>query len=119
MLNRIISLSLQHRLVVVLGALGLVVAGIIAFRNLPIDAFPDTTPVQVQVSTVAPALAPLEIERQVTAPIEQALSGLPGLEEVRSLTRFGLSQVTAIFEDGADIWRARQVVSERLQSFVP
>lgn len=115
MLNRIIELSLRHRPLVLLATAGLVIAGIIAFRRLPIDAFPDTTPVQVQVNTVAPALAPLELERRVTFPIEQAISGLPGLEEVRSLSRFGLSQVTVIFEDGTDIWLARQVVGERLR----
>ncbi len=118
MLNRVIDLSLRHRLIVILASLGIVVAGVIAFRRLPIDAFPDTTPVQVQINTVAPALSPLEIERQITAPVEQAISGLPRLEEVRSLTRFGLSQVTVIFEDGTDIYLARQVVSERLQAVV-
>ncbi len=118
MLNRIIELSLRHRLIVLLVTFGLVVAGTIAFKRLPIDAFPDTTPVQVQVNTVAPALSPLELERQVTFPVEQAISGLPGLVEVRSLTRFGLSQVTVIFEDGTDIWLARQVVSERLRGVV-
>jgi cobalt-zinc-cadmium resistance protein CzcA len=116
MLNRIIELSLRHRLVVILASLGVVIAGIIALRRLPIDAFPDTTPVQVQINTVAPALSPLEIERQITAPVEQAIAGLPGLEEARSLTRFGLSQVTVIFEDGTDIYLARQVISERLQA---
>ena len=65
------------------------IAGIAAFRRLPIDAFPDTTPVQVQINTVAPALSPLEIERQATALVEQAIGGLPGLAEVRSLSRFG------------------------------
>lgn len=116
MLEAIIHWSLTHRFAVILGSLGLVVAGVLALRQLPIDAFPDTTPVQVQVNTVAPALAPLEIERQLTIPVEQALSGLPALVEVRSLSRFGLSQVTLIFEDGSDIWRTRQVVSERLQT---
>jgi cobalt-zinc-cadmium resistance protein CzcA len=116
MLNRIIELSLRHRLLVLLGTLGIIVAGVLAFRRLPIDAFPDTTPVQVQINTIAPALSPLELERQVTFPVEQAISGLPGLEEVRSLTRFGLSQVTVLFDDDTDIWLARQVVSERLRS---
>jgi cobalt-zinc-cadmium resistance protein CzcA len=115
MLNAIIDWSLRNRFAVLLAALGIVIAGVLAFLRLPIDAFPDTTPVQVQVNTVAPALAPLEIERQATAPIEQAISGLPGLTEVRSISRFGLSQVTVIFEDGTDIYLARQVVSERLQ----
>jgi cobalt-zinc-cadmium resistance protein CzcA len=116
MLERVIDLSLRHRFVVLLLSAGIAIAGVLAFLRLPVDAFPDTTPVQVQVNTVAPALSPLEIERQLTAPIEQAIAGLPGLEEVRSLTRFGLSQVTVIFEDGTDIYLARQVVSERLGS---
>jgi len=116
MLNRIIELSLRHRLIVILLSIGVVVAGVIAFRRLPLDAFPDTTPVQVQINTIAPALSPVEIERQITAPIEQTLGGLPRLAEVRSLTRFGLSQVTVLFEDGTDIYLARQVVSERLQA---
>ncbi|EYF04526.1 efflux RND transporter permease subunit [Chondromyces apiculatus] len=114
MLNRIIEVSLRHRLVVVLVSLGVVVAGVIAFRRMPLDAFPDTTPVQVQVNTVAPALSPVEIERQITAPLEQGIGGLPGLTEVRSLSRFGLSQVTLLFEDGTDVYLARQVVAERL-----
>ena len=114
MLNRIVQWSIRHRLAVVIGGLVLAATGILAFLHLPIDAFPDTTPVQVQVNTVAPALSPLEIERQITAPVEQAISGLPGLEEVRSISKFGLSQVTVIFEEGADIYRGRQVVMERL-----
>ncbi|NOT30888.1 MAG: efflux RND transporter permease subunit, partial [Planctomycetes bacterium] len=114
MLSKIITLALQHRLAVILAWLGIALAGVLAFRRLPLDAFPDTTPVQVQINTVAPALSPLELERQATAPIEQALGGLPGLSEVRSLSRFGLSQVTLTFEDETDIWLARQVVSERL-----
>jgi cobalt-zinc-cadmium resistance protein CzcA len=116
MLNAVIRWSLANRLIVVVVWIGVLVLGAIAFRSLPIDAFPDTTPVQVQVNTVAPALSPLEMERQITAPIEQAISGLPKLDEVRSLSRFGLSQVTATFEDGTDIYLARQVVSERLLS---
>ncbi|WP_437948401.1 CusA/CzcA family heavy metal efflux RND transporter [Sorangium sp. So ce296] len=116
MLNAVITWSLRHRLLVILAAIGLSLAGILALRRLPIDAFPDTTPVQVQINTVAPALSPVEIERQITAPVEQAISGLPRLEEVRSLSRFGLSQVTARFEDETDIYLARQVVMERLQT---
>ncbi|WP_437636300.1 efflux RND transporter permease subunit [Sorangium sp. So ce854] len=116
MLNAVITWSLRHRLLVILASIGLSLAGILAFRRLPIDAFPDTTPVQVQINTVAPALSPVEIERQITAPVEQAISGLPRLDEVRSLSRFGLSQVTARFEDETDIYLARQVVMERLQT---
>jgi cobalt-zinc-cadmium resistance protein CzcA len=116
MLSWIVDWSLKNRLIVLMGTIAVVLAGILAFRRLPIDAFPDTTPVQVQVNTVAPALSPLEIERQATAPIEQAISGLPHLEEVRSISKFGLSQVTCTFEDGTDIYLARQVVSERLLS---
>lgn len=114
MLNWIISWSLRHRFAVIAGWMAVVAIGLVAFRGLPIDAFPDTTPVQVQVNTTAPALSPLEIERQITAPVERAISGLPGLKEVRSLSRFGLSQVVVIFDDETDIYLARQVVSERL-----
>jgi cobalt-zinc-cadmium resistance protein CzcA len=114
MLDRIIAWSLAHRLVVILCWIGMAVVGVLSLLELPIDAFPDTTPIQVQVNTVAPALAPLEIERQLTAPLERAISGLPQLVEVRSISKFGLSQVTVVFEDGADIYRCRQVVLERI-----
>ena len=116
MLNTVITWSLRHRLVVVLAWLGVVGAGLLAFRRLPIDAFPDTTPVLVQVNTNASALSPLEVERQITTRIEQAISGLPGLTEVRSISKFGLSQVTVTFTDGTDIYLARQVVKERIDS---
>ncbi|MFN7970955.1 MAG: CusA/CzcA family heavy metal efflux RND transporter [Acidobacteriota bacterium] len=116
MLNAVIEWSLGHRFLVVLGGILLVIVGGAALATLPIDAFPDTTPVQVQINTVVEALSPLEVERQITAPVEQAISGLPGLVEVRSLSKFGLSQVTVIFEDGTDIYRGRQVVMERLQA---
>ncbi len=115
MLNRVIHWSLNHRLVVILAWAFVAVMGVVAFLRLPLDAFPDTTPVQVQVNTVAPALSPLEIERQISAPLEQAISGLPKLKEVRSASRFGMSQVTVIFEDGTDIYLSRQVVMERVQ----
>mgnify|MGYP000511513655 CR=1 FL=1 len=116
MLNSIINWSIRHRYLVIFGNLVLAVVGGFAFLHLPMDAFPDTTPVQVQVNTVAPALSPLEIERTITSPVEQAISGLPGLKEVRSISKFGLSQVTAIFDEGAEIYLARQVVMERVQS---
>jgi cobalt-zinc-cadmium resistance protein CzcA len=116
MLNAVITWSLRNRLVVSLAWLGVVIAGLLAFRRLPIDAFPDTTPVMVQVNTVASSLSPLETERQITTRVEQAISGLPGLEEVRSISKFGLSQVTVTFENGTDIYLARQVVKERIDS---
>ncbi|MBI5501145.1 MAG: efflux RND transporter permease subunit [Deltaproteobacteria bacterium] len=116
MLTRVLDWSLRHRLVVVLAWVGIAGAGTIAALHLPLDAFPDTTPVQVQVNAVAPALGPLEIERQITIPIEWSLSGLPGLEQLRSVSKFGFAQVVATFADGTDILRARQVVAERLQA---
>ncbi len=116
MLDSIISWSIRHRIAVIVGGTILAAIGVVALLHLPIDAFPDTTPVQVQINTVAPALSPLEIERQITSPIEQAISGLPKLHEVRSLSKFGLSQVTVIFEEGSEIYLGRQVVMERLQS---
>ncbi len=114
MINRIITWSLEHRLLVLALALIVAGAGIWSMRRLPIDAYPDTTPVMVQVNTTAPALSPAEIEQQVTYPVEQVISGLPGLTEVRSISKFGLSQVTAIFEEGVDLYLARQMVMERL-----
>ncbi|MCL4221168.1 MAG: CusA/CzcA family heavy metal efflux RND transporter [Phycisphaerales bacterium] len=114
MLNWIIGWSLRHRLVVLLGAVGFVIWGGYSMWHLPIDAFPDTTPAQVQINTVAPSLTPEEVEQQVTIPVETVLSGLPGLLDVRSISRFGLSQVTVTFEDGTDIYFARQVIAERL-----
>lgn len=115
MLNRIIHWSLYHRLVVIVVWALVAVTGVMAFLRLPLDAFPDTTPVQVQVNTVASALSPLEIERQISIPLEQAISGLPKLKEVRSVSRFGMSQVTVIFEDGTSNYLSRQVVLERVQ----
>ncbi|MHC4414996.1 MAG: efflux RND transporter permease subunit [Planctomycetota bacterium] len=114
MINRVITWSLEHRLLVVAVALIVVAAGLWSLRRLPIDAYPDTTPVMVQVNTTAPALSPVEIEQQVTFPVEQVISGLPGLAEVRSISKFGLSQVTTIFEEGVDLYLARQMVMERL-----
>ena len=113
-LNVIITWSLNNRLVVVAGALAFVALGLFSLQQLDVDAFPDTTPVQVQINTVAPSLSPEEVERQITFPVEQAISGLPGLQNVRSISKFGLSQVVVIFEDGVDIYFARQLVNERL-----
>ena len=114
MLNAIIEASLRHRFIVLALTALLVATGTHALLDLPLDAFPDTTPVQVQVNTVASALSPLEMEQQITLPIEQVMGGLRGLKELRSSSRFALSQVTLIFYDQVDIESARQLVMERL-----
>lgn len=113
-LNWIIDFSLRYRWLVLAGVVLLMVAGTFAMRHLEIDAFPDTTPVQVQINTVAPALGPEEVEQRITFPIEQALGGLPDLESMRSISKFGFSQVVVTFADGTDIYFARQLVNERL-----
>ncbi len=114
MIERLIRTALAQRLIVLLSVLGLIVSGVAAIRHLPIDAFPDVTPVQVQVITRAPSLAPSEIERLVTFPLEIELTNLPGKTELRSVSRFGLSVITVVFEDRMDIYFARQLVLERL-----
>ncbi len=113
-LNRIIDFSLRHRFLVILGAAIFAIAGGLSLRYLDIDAFPDTTPIQVQINTVAPALGPEEVEQRITFPIEQAIGGLPGLEQMRSISKFGLSQVVVTFKDGMEIYFARQLINERL-----
>jgi cobalt-zinc-cadmium resistance protein CzcA len=113
-LSWIISWSLGHRVLVLGLTAAFIVAGVLAIRRLDIDAFPDTTPVQVQINTVAPALGPEQIEQLITFPVEQAISGLPDLESVRSISKFGLSQVVVTFHDGTDIYFARRLVGERL-----
>ncbi len=114
MLNWIIDFSLRHRLLVIVGVLVLAAVGGLSLRYLDIDAFPDTTPVQVQINTVAASLGPEEVEQRITFPIEQAIGGLPGLEGMRSVSKFGFSQVVVTFKDGTDIYFARQLVNERL-----
>jgi cobalt-zinc-cadmium resistance protein CzcA len=114
MLNWIIDFSLRHRIAVILCVAALATAGALSLRFLDIDAFPDTTPVQVQINTVAPALGPEEVEQRITFPIEQAIGGLPGLENMRSVSKFGFSQVVVTFEDGIDVYFARQLINERL-----
>ena len=114
MLGWLIDWSLRNRYLVLAIALGVATAGVVSLRKLNIDAFPDTTPVQVQINTVAPALVPEEVERQITFPIELAISGMPGLEQLRSVSQFGLSQVVVTFVDGTDIYFARQLINERL-----
>ncbi|HEX9919158.1 MAG TPA: efflux RND transporter permease subunit, partial [Pyrinomonadaceae bacterium] len=114
MINALIRFAVTQRLLVMLAVAILVGAGVYSLRQLPIDAVPDVTNVQVQVLTAAPSLAPLEIERQITFPVEVAMSGLPDIEEIRSVSKFGLSAVTVVFEDSVDTYFARQLVLERL-----
>jgi cobalt-zinc-cadmium resistance protein CzcA len=116
MLNAIISWSLRNPFAVIVAALCFVLLGSVSLGHLNIDAFPDTTPVQVQINTIAPGLGPEEVERQITFTVEQALSGLPALQQVRSISKFGLSQVVVVFADGTDIYFARQLISERLNA---
>src|SRR5258707_5674182 len=115
MVDQLIAWSIRWRLFVVLLALALIGAGIYAAIGLPIDAVPDITTNQVQINSVAPAFTPLEMEQYVTFPIEVAMSSLPRKEGIRSISQFGLSQVTIVFPDNADLYAARQLVLERLR----
>ncbi len=115
MLDRIIDAVLQYRLIAILLALLILVCGGWAMTQLPVDAVPDVTNVQVQVMTTAPALGPEEVEQFITFPVETAMSGMPRVEEIRSVSQFGLSVVTIVFHEGTDIYWARQMVNERLQ----
>ncbi|KTD53608.1 HelA protein [Legionella santicrucis] len=115
MLEKIIHFSLKHRWFILLFTLIIVLLGIYNFQRLPIDAVPDITNVQVQINTEASGYSPFEVEQRITFPIELALSGLPNLDYTRSLSRYGLSQVTVVFKDGTDIYFARQLINERLQ----
>ncbi len=114
MLNWIINWSLRHRVLILGCTAAFIMAGALALRHLAIDAFPDTTPVQVQINTAAPAMGPEEVERQITFLVEQKLSGLPRLENIRSVSKFGFSQVVVTFTDETDLVAARTAVNERL-----
>ncbi|MBV8264777.1 MAG: efflux RND transporter permease subunit [Planctomycetaceae bacterium] len=114
MLNAIIESSLQNRFLVIVGTLLVAGLGIYSAVNLPIDAVPDLTNIQVQVITEAPALSPLEVETLLSFPVEGAMSGLPNVEQIRSISKFGISVVTIVFREGTDLYRARQLVGERL-----
>ena len=113
-ISRIIEAAIHNRFLVIFFVLLMGVFGVRSARQLPIDAVPDVTNVQVQVLTNAPGLPPLEVERFITFPVEETMSGMPDVEEIRSLSRFGLSAVTIVFEEGTDIHFARQLVNERL-----
>ncbi len=115
MLERILRFSIRQRALVVLCAIGIAALGIFNFVRLPIDAVPDITTLQVQINTVVEGLSPVEVERRITFPVETAMAGIPDLIETRSLSRYGLSQVTVVFRDGTNIYFARQLVNERLQ----
>lgn len=115
MYERLIRFAIDQRWLVLLAVLGMAALGVYSYQKLPIDAVPDITNVQVQINTEAKGYSPLETEQRVTFPIETVMAGLPNLQETRSISRYGLSQVTVIFEDGTDIYFARQLVNERIQ----
>ncbi len=117
-IGKIIHFSVYQRGAVLLLTGLVALIGVVAFQSLPIDAVPDITNVQVQINTAVDGLAPEEIERNVSVPIETAMSGIAGVTQVRSITRFGISSVTVAFEDDMDIYRARQLISERLQGAI-
>jgi cobalt-zinc-cadmium resistance protein CzcA len=115
MFERILRFAIAQRWLVMLAVLVMAALGFYNYGRLPIDAVPDITNVQVQINTAAPGYSPLESEQRITYPIETVMAGLPGLVQTRSLSRYGLSQVTVIFRDGTDIHFARQLVSQRIQ----
>src|SRR3989337_2318437 len=115
MLERILKFSIRRRWVVLMATLAVAVLGIYNYQKVPIDAVPDITNVQVQINTEASGYSPFEVEQRITFPIETSMAGLPGMTETRSLSRYGLSQVTVIFQDGTDIYLARQLINERIQ----
>ncbi|MFV1967833.1 MAG: efflux RND transporter permease subunit, partial [Pirellulaceae bacterium] len=115
MLEKLIQFSLSQRWLILLSVIAVAALGVYNYQRLPIDAVPDITNVQVQINTEAPGYSPLEAEQRITFPIETALGGLPALDYTRSVSRYGLSQVTVIFRDGTDVYFARQLVNERIQ----
>jgi heavy metal efflux system protein len=115
MLERILGFAIYRRWLVLAATLVMAAVGVRSYQRLPIDAVPDITNVQVQINTEAVGYSPLEVEQRVTVPIETALAGLPALDHTRSISRYGLSQVTVVFADGTDIYFARQLVNERVQ----
>ncbi|MDR4508373.1 MAG: CusA/CzcA family heavy metal efflux RND transporter [Candidatus Brocadiaceae bacterium] len=115
MLERILQFSIQQRWIILFATLAVAVLGIFNYQRLPIDAVPDITNVQVQIHTEATGYTPLEVEQRITFPIEASMSGIPGLAQTRSISRYGLSQITVIFQDDTDIYFARQLINERIQ----
>jgi cobalt-zinc-cadmium resistance protein CzcA len=115
MIARLIEFSIRHRWFVLLATLGIAALGFWNYQRLPIDAVPDITNVQVQINTAAAGYSPLEAEQRITFPIETAMAGIPRLDHTRSLSRYGLSQVTVVFKEGTDIYWGRQQIAERLQ----
>ena len=115
MLEKVLQFSIRHRWFILLASLAIALLGAYNYKNLPIDAVPDITNVQVQINTEAPGYSPLETEQRITYLVETALGGLPGMDYTRSVSRYGLSQVTVVFKDGTDLFFARQLVAERLQ----
>lgn len=115
MFERLIKLAIEQRWLVMVAVIAMAALGIHSYQRLPIDAVPDITNVQVQINTAAAGYSPLEVEQRITYPIETVMAGLPGLEQTRSLSRYGLSQVTVVFKDGTDIYFARQLVNQRIQ----
>lgn len=115
MFDKLIHFSIQQRWLMMLLAVAIVILGVVSYQKLPIDAVPDITNIQVQINTLAPGYAPLETEQHITYPIETMMAGLPQLEQTRSISRYGLSQVTVVFKEGTDIYFARQLVNERIQ----
>lgn len=116
MFERILRFAIEQRWLVLLAVLGMAGVGVYSYQRLPIDAVPDITNVQVQINAAVPGASPLETEQRVTFPIETAMAGLPHLRQTRSLSRSGFAQITVIFDDGTDLYFARQLVSERLQA---
>src|SRR4030066_2401514 len=114
MIDRLISFALRQRLLIIVAVILLAALGSYAFKKLPIDAFPDVTNIQVQIITETPGRSPVEVEKFITYPIEVQMTGLPRMQELRSLSKFGLSMVTVVFEDDVDIYFARQLILERL-----
>src|ERR1700732_781681 len=115
MIDSILSFAIRQRWLVMIGVLAMAAFGVWNFTRLPIDAVPDITNVQVQINTSAAGYSPLEVEQRITFPMETAMAGLPSLDYTRSLSRYGLSQVTVVFKDGTDIYFARNLINERIQ----